>query len=232
MSVEALASAWARTENAPSAAVVVAETEVSGRLRGGTPWTLGGTEALSMAVVLRPKIAPMQEALLWVAATFGAAEAITQSTTTDYGIVWPDRVTRSLQEPPSCFVNVVVQLRPGAIDHAVVSVRADLRALRIDTIEPGRTDLINTISEAVANAVALLEHDPVPLLAAFTDKNLVTDEYVQAALLPRGAARGRAIAVDGDGFLVLESQTGMLERIAPASLRSLEVADSPPLRPL
>ena len=54
MSVEALASAWARTENAPDGAVVVADSEISGRLRGGTPWRAAGDDALIMAMVIRP----------------------------------------------------------------------------------------------------------------------------------------------------------------------------------
>jgi len=53
------------------------------------------------------------------------------------------------------------------------------------------------------------------------------DELVLAKLLPRGEARGRSTAVDSDGFLVLESTTGMLERIAPASLRTLDLANPP-----
>ena len=95
MSVEALASAWARTEGAPAGSVVVAETEVSGRLRGGVPWTLGGVDALSMAIVVRPNIAPMKEALLWTAATLAAAEALTTATGTEHGVVWPDRIAAS-----------------------------------------------------------------------------------------------------------------------------------------
>ena len=227
MSVEALASAWARTEVAPAGSVVVAETEVSGRLRGGVPWTLGGVDALSMAIVVRPNIAPMQEALLWTAATLAAAEALTTATGTEHGVVWPDRIAASAGAEHACFVNVLVQLRPGAIDHATISIRADLRVLGIEPTEPARAALIETLSNAVKVSVALLEEDPVGLLARFSDRCLVMDERVLVRLLPRGEARGRVTAVDSDGFLVLESSTGMLERIAPASLRSLDLAEPP-----
>ena len=117
MSVEALAAAWARTEGASAGSVVVAEREVSGRLRGGVPWTLGGVDALSMAIVVRPDIAPMQEALLWTAAALAVAEALTTATGTEHGVVWPDRVAASATAEHACFLNVLVQLRPGAIDH-------------------------------------------------------------------------------------------------------------------
>ncbi len=225
MSVEALASAWARTEAAPAGSVVIADTEVSGRRRGGVPWTLRGAGALSMAIVVRPNIAPMQEALLWTVAALAAAEALTDASGTEHGPLWPDRVVGSLRDEPSCFVNVVVQLRPGAIDHAVVSVRADLRALPLQTSGSRRAELVSTMSEALRKTVERLEQDPAGLLATFNDRCLLTDELVLAKLLPRGEARGRATAVDSEGFLVLESSTGMLERIAPASLRTVHLVD-------
>ena len=227
MSVEALAAAWARTENAPAGSVVIAETEVAARLRGGVPWKLAGPQALSMAVVVRPDIAPMQEALLWAAASLAVAEAITTTTGVENGAIWPDSVTRSAEEPPSCSVNVLAQLGPGAIDHVVVSVRADLEALAIESTEPSRAALVSAISAALGRTVGQLEDDPVALIESFTDVCLIMDQSVQVKLLPRGEARGRVTAVDRDGFLVLESSTGMLERIAPASLRSLQLADSP-----
>lgn len=225
MSVEALASAWARTEDAVAGSVVLADTEVSGRLRGGVPWTLGGAESLSMAIVVRPNIAPMQEALLWAVAGLAVAEAFTVATGTEHGAIWPDRVVVSAHNEPSCFLNVLVQLRPGAIDHAVIAVRVDLRPLQIEGIECNGTELVSTIADAVQSSIAQIEQDPVALLEAFNDRCQIIDELVLAKLLPRGEARGRATAVDSDGFLVLESSTGMLERIAPASLRSLDLAD-------
>jgi len=227
MSVEALASAWARTEGASAGSVVIAETEVSGRLRGGVPWRLGGAEALCMAIVMRPNIAPMQEALLWTVAGLAAAEALTVATGTEHGAIWPDRVAGAATEEPACFVNVLVQLRPGAIDHAVLSVRVDLRTLPIASSESARAELARAMALSVQHTVERLEQDPIGLLAAFNEKCLIMDQLVLATLLPRGEARGRATAVDGDGFLVLESSTGMLERIAPASLRSLELASPP-----
>ena len=109
----------------------------------------------------------------------------------------------------------------------VVSVRANLEALTIESTKPSRAALVNAISASLGRAVGQLEDDPVALIESFTDVCLIMDQSVQVKLLPRGEARGRVTAVDRDGFLVLESLTGMLERIAPASLRSLQLADSP-----
>ena len=180
-----------------------------------------------MAIVVRPDITPMQEALLWTAAALAAAQALTAASGTEQGVVWPDRIAASAAADHACFINVLVQLRPGAIDHAAISIRADLSVLGIEATEQARTALIGALSDAVKASVELLEEDPVRLLAKFSDRCLVMDESVHVKLLPRGEARGRVTAVDSDGFLVLESSTGMLERIAPASLRSIHLAQPP-----
>jgi len=158
MSVEALASAWARTEDAPDGSIVVADSEISGRLR--------------------------------------------------------------------CVVNVTTQLGPGRVEHSVLAVRTHLGGLEIangpaDT----KAQLLAALEEQLQAATRLIEHDPLALLEAFNDRCVAMNRRVLVSLLPRGEARGRATAVDKDGFLVLESSTGMLERIAPASLRSIELFD-------
>ena len=221
MSVEALASAWARTENAPDGAIVVADSEISGRLRGGTPWRPTGDNALIMAMVIRPSIDPLQEALLWLVGSLGAAEALTGATGTVHTAVWPDTVVRrGGEDAASASVNVALQLGPGRVDHAVLAVRADL-----DGLDGGKDQLLASLEEKLLAATRLLESDFLALLDEFNDQCAAISRRALVSLLPRGEARGRVTAVDKDGFLVLESSTGMLERIAPASLRSLELVD-------
>ena len=99
--------------------------------------------------------------------------------------------------------------------------------LGIEPTASARAALVEALSNAVKVSIELLEEDPVGLLAQYSDRCLVRGEPVQVRLLPRGEARGRVTAVDSDGFLVLESSTGMLERIAPASMRSLDIAEPP-----
>ncbi len=230
MSVEALASAWVRQEQAPHGAVVVLDNEVSGRLRGGEPWTAGGDDGLMLAMVARPDLDPMREALLWLPASMAAADSLTAVTGREQGVLWPDRVVDRATGASWCSMNVVVQLGPGRVDHAVFSMRLDLRAGSDTGSGPSRPGhdidrdavLDRYVSSARAHLLAL-QDDPVALLAEYTARCQQMDRRVRVELLPRGEARGRAAAIDADGFLVLESPTGMLERVAPASLRSIEV---------
>jgi len=220
MSVEALASAWARTDNAPDGAIVVADTEISGRLRGGTPWKTVGDDALIMAIVVRPSLDPLQEALLWMVASLGAADALDDITGHRHDVIWPDTVRQIDDEEVRAAVNVTVQLGPGRIEHAVLAVRTHL-----DGLEAPKDRLLDSLGERLVVATRMVERDSLALLEAFNDRCSLMSRRVLISLLPRGEARGRATAVDKDGFLVLESSTGMLERIAPASLRSIELVD-------
>jgi len=223
MSVEALASAWARTENAPDGSMLVADSEISGRLRGGTPWQTGGSEALIMAMIVRPSIDPLQEALLWSVASLGVADALTEVTGHNHAVTWPDTVVRvggSGAGSPQSRVNVAVQLGPGRVEHAVLAVRT-----RLDAIHASKERLLAGLEHHLQAATRLVESDSLALLDAFNDGFSMINRRARVSLLPRGEARGRVTAVDRDGFLVLESSTGMLERIAPSSVRSIELVN-------
>ncbi len=223
MSVEALASSWARQEQAPDGAVVVIDNEISGRLRGGEPWTLRGADAVMLAMVARPKMDPLHEALLWLPASLAAADALSATTDGDYAVLWPDRVVDPASTVRRCAVNVLVQLGPGRVEHSIFAVRIDAQSWPEDQRASAQADEI--IPPFVASARRYLEmlvNDPTALLAAYSDRCGQMDQRVRVEMLPRGEARGRVAAVDRDGFLVLESPTGMIERIAPASLRSIE----------
>ncbi len=225
MSVEALASSWARGEQAPDGAVVVLDNEISGRLRGGEPWTVGGTDGLMFAMVSRPDINPLQESLLWLPASLAAADALVAVTETDHAVLWPDRVINRQEEARRCAVNVSVQLGPGRVEHAIFAVRLDLRRLPEEALDQGALQqpaFVSTYVESARRYVELLSSDPDELLAEYAGRCAQMSERVRVKLLPRGEARGRVAGIDRDGFLVLESPTGMLERIAPASLHSIE----------
>ena len=219
MSLEALASAWARQEKAPSGSTLVVANEVSGRLRGGVPWTVGEPNGLMMAVVVRPVIEPLQESLLWLVVTLAAQRAL-ESVGSDVGIEWPDRVIRSGSQDGGA-ANVTVQLGPGKIEHAVLAVRMDLPSLGVDVSR--RQRLIDSVQTEIQIALRTLESDPVDLIDAFTQRWTAIGQFLSVSLLPRGSMRGKAVAIDPNGDLVLESATGMLERVMPANLRDLKV---------
>lgn len=226
MSVDSLAAAWARQEAAPAGSVVTVGTEISGRRRGGVPWKVAAPEGLMMAMVTRPSIASRQESLLWLAVTLASAKAIETVSARRLPVLWPDTVGEPGDEP-ACCTNVGVQFGPDRIEHAVLSVRVDLTRLGPAHLDTGRAAVVDgelllaQLIDELDTAVARLETEPQSVLQEFGELYELMDRVVSAKLLPRGSARGRVAAIDPNGDLVLESPTGMLERIMAANLHSL-----------
>ena len=69
--------------------------------------------------------------------------------------------------------------------------------------------------------------DPDRLLEDYSAACAQLDEDVAVRLLPSGTFRGRAVGIDESCSLVLESRTGLRERVPVGSLASLEIYSSP-----
>lgn len=220
VSVEALASAWARRDAVPGGSVVVVDSEIAARRRLGEPWSAATGDALALAMVLRPDIAPSLEGLLWLVGTLAAAESGAACSDLHMAICWPDTLEVVESNDAVAFTNVVTQLGPGCIEHSVISIRFLLSGLGLT--ESDRTDLFHHAVLELDGAVSLLVEDPQGLIDAVTERASTIGNRVKVALLPRGEARGKATAVDPEGRLVLETPTGMLDYVSVDSLRAIE----------
>ncbi len=216
ISVEQIASAWARREAGPSGATVIVDHEISGRQRLGIAWKATPSTALSCAVIVRPALGPEAEAILWVVALVAAARAVPVSPG------WPDLLF-SDQGSQVGAVGLEVQAEAGIMTAAVLSLRVDLSALAIvPATSPDMTAVRRTIADRFAaealRCSALAGTDPSELLSEYAALSFVVGKRVRAQFLPKGETRGRAVAVDPTGTLILESPTGMLERLVPGSV--------------
>ena len=217
ISVEQLAAAWARREGAEPGATVVLGQEISGRMRLGIPWQTRPADALACATVLRPQLRPEAEDVLWVVALCAAAAA------TGAKPGWPDLLFNGDGRQIGA-VNLDVQLGPGRIESAVVSLRVDLSALGhpSDGREKIRENMVAAFSAQALRCAALAEDTRADLLEEYAGVSSVIGRRVRTRLLPKGETRGTAVAVDPLGLLVLESPTGMLERLSPRMVLRVE----------
>ena len=120
VSVDALMHQWARQESAPAGAALVAEAEISARLRGGALWRT--SEALAAAVLARPaELDPSGMDLAWLAASLGAARALDIAAGGEHRCEWPDAVLVGLGA--EVVVSAVSVLGPGRVDYAILIVR-------------------------------------------------------------------------------------------------------------
>ena len=120
VSVDALMHQWARQESAPAGSALVAEAEISARLRGGALWRT--SEALAAAVLARPaELDPSGVDLAWLAASLGAARALDIAAGGEHRCEWPDAVLAG--SGAEVAVSAVSVLGPGRVDYAILIAR-------------------------------------------------------------------------------------------------------------
>ena len=214
ISVEQLAAAWARQDDAPAGATVVVDYEISGRMRLGIPWQVRPVDALSCATVLRPSVLPEAEAVLWVVALVAAARA------TGARPGWPDLLFSDDGRQIGA-VTLEVHLGPGTIVSAVVSLRVDVVSLGTAL---DRNHMVEAFTTHALRCSALAEDQRAELLNEYAEVSALAGKRVRAKLLPKGETRGVAVTVDPLGMLVLESPTGMLERLSPVTVLRVDPA--------
>ena len=217
ISVEQLAAAWARREGAEPGATVVLGQEISGRMRLGIPWQTRPIDALACGAVLRPQLRPEAEDVLWVVALCAAAAA------TGAKPGWPDLLFNDEGQQIGA-VNLEVQLGPGRIESAVVSLRVDLHALGLPSggVEQICEGIVTAFVSHALRLGEMAEGKRADLLEEYAGVSAVIGRRVRARLLPKGETRGTAVAVDPLGLLVLESPTGMVERLGPRTVLRVE----------
>lgn len=220
VSAGAMAGAWARQENAPAGATVTVEREVSPLGRLGQHWHGQPESTLSLAVVLRPSLAPEEADVAWLVAGLGAIGGAEAATGRELSAWWPDAVVDTRDEVVAT-TKAEVQLGPGEVRAAVVSLRLDLE--RLGLTAERRDDLLEAVLAAVDDASAALAEGPQAAAAAYERRCRLLGRRLKLRLLPKGETRGVGQAIDRAGRLELASATGMVERISVDMLRSFEL---------
>lgn len=219
LSTTALALAWARQENAAHGSVVVAEREVSPLGRHARIWAAPAESTFSCAVVVRPDLTAEEGDGVWLLGGLIALRAIQAVSDVAVTTWWPERVVDAATEEEVAMVKADVQLRPGHVASAALSLRFDLDRLGID---PARRE---ELLDAVLSAIDIQTGDDGGrgLAASYESNCGLIGRRVKLALLPKGETRGTARGVDRHARLQVASATGMVEPVAVDGLRSLEV---------
>ncbi len=218
VTTESLAMGWARQQQAPEGAIVVADAELSARARRGPPWVSVPGKSLAFSVVLRPELPPEGEGLLWLLAALGAAEGIEAVADINVPVKWPDDLL--VDDRRLGMVRSDAHLGPGRIESAVVTVRVNVGLTEDDFPAEHRETATSLALEGVdrprpevlASILARLEACygmSVPeLLDAYRSRCSTLGRQVRAQLMPVGEAAGRAADVDERGALVVEGPGG------------------------
>jgi len=220
VSAEALALAWARQGDGPAGATVVVANEISPRGRNGRLWSVPADGTLAVAVVLRPGFGLADADAVWLLAGLAGASATAAIGARPVGVWWPDRVVSPETGAELVMTKAEVQLGPGRVRSAVITLRFDLHGLGLSRDD--KAALVDALRDSVDE---LSDFDAETAATQYNVACVQIGRDVKIALLPKGETRGRVTAVDGAARLHVESRTGMVERISIDVVRDLHLVD-------
>lgn len=221
VSAEALALAWARQENGPQGATVIVDREISPLARLGRLWGTPPEATLACSVVLRPPLSVDEANAAWLVVALAAAEGAEATSGMGVETWWPDSLVDPETAEPIGMTKAEVQLGPGQVRSAVVTVRLDLARLGLDRNR--RDELLESVLTALDRRCEELGEGASAIAEAYQGRCRLVGKRVRIRLLPKGETRGIVNAVNPTARLELRSPTGMVERIGIDQLRELQV---------
>lgn len=221
VSAEAMALAWANKEDGPEGAAVVVDTEIGARGLHGRVWSTPSADTLACGVILRPALSVEESNTAWLAAALAAAEGSESIAGRPMATWWPDSVIDTTTGEMVSAVRSEIQLGPGKVKSAVITMRFDLPKLGVD--ESRKEDLLEAVLSAADGVAASLAEGGLGVAAGYEKRCALLGRRVKIQLLPKGETRGTAHRVDRQARLELQSPSGMVERITVDQVRDLTV---------
>ncbi len=221
VSAEAMALAWANTENGPAGATVIVDTEIGPRGLHGRIWEIPQPQTLTFSVVLRPALSVEEASAAWLIAGLAAAEGAENVAGRPLATWWPDEIVEvgETRERVGA-VRAEIQLGPGKVKSAIATVRFDLAKL---DLADHRDDLLEAVLAAFDGVSERLEEGASAVAAAYEGRCALRGKRVKLRLLPKGETRGTAAHVDRSARLELKSPSGMIEKIGVDQVAALQI---------
>ncbi|MFI2104083.1 biotin--[acetyl-CoA-carboxylase] ligase [Isoptericola sp. NPDC019693] len=219
----------------PAPAALVAEHQAAGRGRAGRSWQTPPRAALTVSVLLRPRLAPDRLGWLPLLAGLAVVGAVDAAGVPGAALKWPNDVLLPAADdapglgPWRKVSGILAEVVPGdAAPGPAVVVGVGLNvdqapaelpvptatSLALAGVRPDRGALLGTLVRALTAAVARLERaggDPVQagLAEEYAARSATLGTAVRAELAGgRDVVEGEALRVDADGGLVLATTGG------------------------
>jgi biotin-(acetyl-CoA carboxylase) ligase len=222
LSSEVMALAWANLENAPGGSAVVVDHEINPRGLHGRLWDTPPSDTLSVAIVLRPPVSVEEADSAWFVAALAALEGAEEVTGKSLAAWWPDSILDQETEDPIGQVRSEVQLGPGQVKCAVITIRLDVLRLGLDPAAD-RDRLCEAVVQASDRVSAKLAEGVAGVATAYQERCTMLGRRVKIRLRPKGETRGVARRVDRAARLEVEAMSGMVERVGVDQLMEIEV---------
>ncbi|MGW2016291.1 biotin--[acetyl-CoA-carboxylase] ligase [Streptomyces sp. NPDC001927] len=224
----------ARADELPEGAVLVAEEQTSGRGRLDRDWVSPPRAGLFLSVLLKPDVPVHRWGWLPLLTGVAAATGLAKSAGVDLSLKWPNDLLVSVGGEERKAGGILAE-RAGE-DGVVVGIGVNVTLKAEELPVPGAgslllADAISTDRDTLLRSVLRsLEHwygkwteadgDPVAsgLQAAYEAGCSTLGRHIRADLPGERMLEGEAVAVDGDGRLVVATEGGGTEAVAAGDI--------------
>ena len=213
-------------DGAPEGAIVIAESQRSGRGRRGKKW-LSPSGGVWMTIILRPDILPSKAPQLTLVTGVAVAETLDKECGLDVGIKWPNDIL--IGEKKVCGILTEACTNPQGLEYVVVGVGIDLN-VDVNAFPPdlreGATSLKQELEKEIYSVKLVqkfLENfeklyndfktgDFPEILTEWRKLSKTIGSNVEVHKKGK-VVRGEAVGITNEGVLILEMDDGRLRKI-------------------
>ncbi|MFF3841803.1 biotin--[acetyl-CoA-carboxylase] ligase [Streptomyces sp. NPDC001930] len=224
----------ARADELPEGAVLVAEEQISGRGRLDRSWTAPARSGLFLSVLLKPEVPVHRWGWLPLLTGVAAATGLAKAAGVDMSLKWPNDLLVSVGGEERKTGGILAE-RAGA-DGIVVGLGINVTLREDELPVPAAGSLLlagavstdrDTLLRAVLRSLAewygtwvRADGDPVEsgLQAAYAAGCATLGRRVRAELPGERMLEGEAVALDGDGRLVVATEGGGQEAVGAGDI--------------
>ena len=210
-------------KNAPSGALVLAETQTKGKGRLGRVWFSPKYKGIYLSLILRPKVLPQQASVFTLLAAVAICEAIKQTTGLDAQIKWPNDIIMhnkklggiltelNAQTDEINFLIIGIGLNINNDKKTLVSGSTSLKEQKKDNIS--RVSLLQEILRKIEENYLLLEKKgPKPIIEKWRELSITLARRVKV-YSHKEHVEGEAVDIDTDGGLLIRTDSGVVRKV-------------------
>lgn len=213
-------------EGAASGTVIVADFQEAGKGRRGRNWVSPPGSNLYFTLILKPDFAPDKAAMLTLVMALSVAQALEDKTGISPGIKWPNDIV--INGKKVCGILTEMTLEAASIEAVVIGVGVnvsqtdfpdDLKdsatSLRLEGVQQiERMQLLDCILEYFdKNYKIYLQKLDLSGLREAYEAYLVNCGKEVRVLEPTGEYEGRALGINENGELLVETKESGIQRI-------------------
>jgi BirA family transcriptional regulator, biotin operon repressor / biotin---[acetyl-CoA-carboxylase] ligase len=221
---------------APEGTLVVAEAQLGGKGRRGRSWHSPAGEGIYVSVILRPRVRPSEAPQLVLMTAVAAAETLLAHAAMPFTIKWPNDILVCGKKIAGILTEM--RLDRDRIDYVVIGLGLNVNT-RTESMPPeiegiatslcavtgrmfSRAELLRTYLEKLEGYYGLFrERHFEPIRERWLDLARIIGKQVKIAGVGH-TYEGEVVDIDRNGFLILKSLDGAVERILAGDVSLIE----------